>query len=452
MPSLCEVVDGTARLNLHPGQTRAWESQARIVAVVAGTQSGKTSFGPWWLNREIDRRGSGDYIAATSSYDLFKLKMLPEMREVFEHTLRIGRYWAGDGVLELRDPSTGKFLASRADDKMWGRIILRSAASKSGLESASAKGAWLDEAGQDEFTLDAFDAVLRRLSLARGRILITTTPYNLGWLKQRIMDRANGKDIDLIQFASIANPSFPIEEFEEREATMPEWKFKMFYKGQLGRPPGMIYNDFVDEYREQGGHKVRPFQIDPHWPRFVGVDPGAVHTAKIWLAHDVRADEFYLYRESLEGGKPTKEHAREAKDLAARNGERVVTWHVGQKSEEQQRLDWIDAGVPNVKEPPIHDVEGGIDKVIQLLREHRLFIFDTCTGVLDEIGRYSRVLDEMNEPTDKIKDKDTFHRLDALRYVAVGVVKPRRKSVTIGRAVGLYTSHSQPPPGRRKRR
>lgn len=34
------------RLNLHPGQVRAWRSTRRFVIVLAGTQSGKTSFFP----------------------------------------------------------------------------------------------------------------------------------------------------------------------------------------------------------------------------------------------------------------------------------------------------------------------------------------------------------------------------------------------------------------------
>lgn len=33
-----------ARLELHKGQTEAYDSQRRFVFVVAGTQSGKTSF------------------------------------------------------------------------------------------------------------------------------------------------------------------------------------------------------------------------------------------------------------------------------------------------------------------------------------------------------------------------------------------------------------------------
>lgn len=35
---------GTLSLNLHAGQTRAWANQKRFVAVLAGKQSGKTSF------------------------------------------------------------------------------------------------------------------------------------------------------------------------------------------------------------------------------------------------------------------------------------------------------------------------------------------------------------------------------------------------------------------------
>ena len=45
--------DGRMRVNLHPGQTRAHKSKARYVAVLAGSQGGKTCYGPHWLDREI---------------------------------------------------------------------------------------------------------------------------------------------------------------------------------------------------------------------------------------------------------------------------------------------------------------------------------------------------------------------------------------------------------------
>jgi hypothetical protein len=101
----------------------------------------------------------------------------------------------------------------------------------------------------------------------------------------------------------------------------------------------------------------------------VGVDPGANNTALIWLAHDPIENIYYLYRESLEGGKSTPEHVKAAQRDCKKHHERVISWHVGQKSESQQRMDWVQAGINNVKEPPIHDVESGIDKIIGLLRE-----------------------------------------------------------------------------------
>jgi hypothetical protein len=62
--------------------------------------------------------------------------------------------------------------------------------------------------------------------------------------------------------------------------------------------------------------------------------------------------------------------------------------------------------------------------VIALFKTRRLYVTDTCVGVLSEMGTYSRVVDDMGDPTEKIKDKDTFHRLDALRYLAQGLDVP----------------------------
>lgn len=142
-PQLWRREGGKIILGLHSGQLAGWDSLARLVFMLAGTQGGKTSFGPWWLNRQVNRCGSGDYLAVTSTFDLFKLKMLPELRSVFEYGLGTGRYWAADKVMDLADPSTGKFWDESQNDRMWGRIILRSAAFQVGLESATTNAACL---------------------------------------------------------------------------------------------------------------------------------------------------------------------------------------------------------------------------------------------------------------------------------------------------------------------
>lgn len=388
------------RFTLHAGQAKAWRSRARFTFVIAGTQSGKTSFVPIWLDREIREKGHGDYLAATATYDLFKLKFLPELRHYFVDMM--GWHEDKSDRIFWREWKPGKF----------DRIILRSASSEGGLESATINAAVLDECGQDDFRVTALEAVLRRLSISQGRILGTTTPYNLGWLKQQVYDvwRKGDKDYQVIQFASTMNPRFPMAEYARAKATLPAWKFEMFYNGNFTRPAGMIYGDFT------AAHKVKPFDLPPEWPRWVGIDPGPNHTAVLWAAEDTAKKCLYIYREYLEGDKTTKEHVRAVLKLS--ENERVVSWALGQKSEKQYRLDWNDAGIA-AQDPPIHEVWPGIDRVIELLKTYRLFIFDTCLGTLDQIGIYARKLDENGQVTDEIKDKEKFHFLDALRYLVL---------------------------------
>lgn len=400
---LVHIQNGKARLHLHKGQSQAWDSTRRFVFIVAGTQSGKTSFGPWLLWRETERCGPGDYLAVTATYDLFKLKMLPEMQRVFCEILPGWSWQASDRVIVSDDRKT--------------RIILRSANAPGGLESATAKAAWLDECGQDDFRLESWEAVQRRLSLSQGRVFGTTTPYNLGWLKTEVYDkwRAGNPDYQVIQFKSTMNPLFPVAEYERAKATLPRWKFEMFYNGEFSRPAGLIYEDFIDEYREAGGHLVHPFTIPPHWPRYVGIDFGAVHTAILWIAEDPEREIFYLYHSTLEGNKTTAEHAAGALEFARHSN--VVRWTGGARSETQQRMDWNQEGVP-VQQSPIIDVEAGIDRVIALFKGKRLFVFDTERKVIEELNTYSRELDDAGQPTEKIKNKETFHLADALRYDA----------------------------------
>ncbi|MFZ2406387.1 MAG: hypothetical protein WAW41_14700 [Methylobacter sp.] len=404
---LIEVNKGKLTLHFHAGQTRAWESKARFPAIVAGTQSGKTSFAPWWLWNEIETCGEGDYLAVTATYDLFKLKFLPELQKVFGGYLPDWKWMASERVLSKGNT----------------RIILRSADAEGGLEAATVKAALFDECGMDKIKVNSWEAIQRRLSLNHGRCLLSTTPYNLGWLKSEIYDRwRNGDpDFEVIQFKSIMNPSFPKDEYERMKLKLPSWKFEMFYNGEFSRPAGMIYGDFDFDTQV-----IAPVPLKPEWPRWVGIDFGAIHTALIWIVQDPEKNVFYIYRESLEGSKTTAEHAGQARANAAK--ENVVMWIGGAPSEKQQRWDWLNNGI-NVLEPYIVDVESGIDKVIELIKSKRLYIFDTCVGVIDEVGRYSRELNEHGQPTEKIKDKADFHLLDALRYDVIGLDTPTDNTI-----------------------
>ena len=100
---LADVVGDEIVLNFHSGQLQACDSEKRIVAVLSGTQAGKTSFGPWWLLREVEREGPGDYLAVTATFPLLKLKMLPEFLALFRERLQLGEWRAVDRVF-IFDP------------------------------------------------------------------------------------------------------------------------------------------------------------------------------------------------------------------------------------------------------------------------------------------------------------------------------------------------------------
>lgn len=425
----------------HLGQEIAWDSDKRIIAMIAGSQGGKTVFGPHWLYREIYGRNKtgGDYIAATANFDLFKLKLLPSMLEVFCDIHDVGRFYPGEKVLELRDPETGTFWAKHASDRMWGRIILRSAMAEGGLEASTARAAWLDEAGQPDFRLSAYRAILRRLAITRGRILITTTLYDLGWVHHEIIapcDNAPVKTFSvgkaellltddpvvsttLVQYDSILNPVYPQEEFEHARATMPDDEFDMFYRGRGRKLRSSIYDIFDRETCV-----IPSFEIPYNWARFGGVDPFGAYIAGVYIAYDPEEQKLHVYKEYDEPfGFTTQQHV--ANLLAS--GERMAFWCGGGPSERQARLDYNWYGLP-LEEPPIVDVWAQIDRVYALLKLQKLVVHDCCSGLIDEFERYRRKKNRDGELTSDIENKESFHLLDALRYAISRVTTPRQET------------------------
>jgi hypothetical protein len=277
---------------------------------------------------------------------------------------------------------------------------------------------------------------------------MTTTPYNLGWLKQKFWDiwqdgKAAAHSLIVISFPSIANPSFPKEEYERARRDLPRWKFDMFYRAIFTRPAGMIYDCF-DETR----HKVRPFAIPDDWKRFMGQDYGGVNTAAVYIAQEPLTNRFYVYREYWEGGRVAAEH----KKYMLEGEPRTPLAYGGARSEDQWRNEFANAGLP-VRQPPISDVEVGIDRVYGAFKNDELFVFDDCDELIDELLSYARELDDMGEPTEKIADKNTFHLSDALRYIMSYLRQDNKGNAKVQHGgAKLYGSRAQSRNGRTRGR
>ena len=407
VPPFREIVkdaNGEERLllHLHEGQTRAWESKKRFVMILCGTQWGKTVFGPHWMHREVVEKGEGDYLAVTATFPLLKLKMQPEFLYVFDTLLGLGKWKEGDKVFESYEKKRG--------GPMW-RVIFGSATNPESIESATANAVWCDELGQHQFQRQAWEAILRRVSVTKGRILGTTTLYEFGWFKTEVYDRwrAGDPDIDVIQGHSLMNPAFPKEEYERAQSTMPRWKFNLFYRGIYERPAGLIYDSFDEEVC-----KIKRFALPLEWPRYVGHDFGPNNTAALWYAQDPGTGYLYAYREYHAGGMSAFDHAQ--KFISMSSGENIIRRTGGANHEDGWRESFTAAGWPIVK-PRMREVEAGINRVYGWHQQNRLFIFDDMTEYLDELMSYSRKLDDNYQPTLEIDNKSRYHILDAARYL-----------------------------------
>lgn len=394
--------DGELRLNLHPGQTKVWLSNSQIVCLQCGTGYGKTCLGPHWLQNEMDQMGPGDYLAVTATFPLLRLKMLPELQYVFETLLHWGEWKASDKIFDSHEKLHGAPAY---------RIIVGSAVNPESLESATAKAAWLDEAGQHQFSRGAWEAIQRRLNIARGRIFITTTPYEFGWYKSEVYDRWRQGDpnISIIQGDSIENPTFPIESYERAREILPRWKFNMFYRGVFEKPAGLIYDAFDEDICA-----IPRFKLSDGWPRYVGHDFGPNNTAAIWFAQDPGTGFLYVYRTYLDGGLSAYDHAQKFKALST--GENIIKRVGGANAEAGWRESFSAAGWP-ISNPREHGVEVGINMVYGWHQQNKLFVFNDMHEYLDEKLSYSRELDENYEATDKIDNKSSYHILDAERYI-----------------------------------
>ena len=408
-PVYREVRGNELHLNLHEGQSKAWRSLRRFIAMQAGTQGGKTCFGVDWLHREIQKEGEGDYLGVTATFPLLELKMLPEFLHVFRDLLRLGTYSETKKVFQFHDQKT--------------RVIFGSATNPESLESAEAKAAWLDEPGQKQFRRDTWEAVQRRLSIHQGRCLFTTTLYCLGWFKTEIYDpwEAGDPDIDVIMFDSTVNPSFPPEEFERVRAKMPPWKFNMFYRGRYDTPEGLIYSSFDSKHAV-----IDRFDIPKNWLIYVGHDFGAANPAAMFYAADPGTGLLWAYHEYLPGdGKTVGERVAEFKRIT--EGYTVVK-RVGGSHQEQESRDLYTAHGWPISEPPEMNrrVKTQILKVFAWHKFNRIMVFRDLVSYLDEKQSFSRKLDDNYKPTDEIENEARYHLMAAERYIIADLEEPDR--------------------------
>lgn len=381
-------------MRAHAGQRAVLQSRAFCTAAIAGTGSGKTVIAYLWQLLSMVRRPGQTWIVAEPTERMVRRVLLTDTSRrpslvTFMRMFDLGaRYVAGTGMLYTRYGTMFLSTAERPDTWQGGHVA----------------GAWLDEAGL--MSLEAWETCVQRVGYEGGTILITTTPYNMGWLKTEVYDRwlAGDPDYNVMQFPTWANPSYPMAAIERAKRLLSPVRFGMLYEGAFGRPEGLVY-DVFDRER----HVVEPFELPASWERYGGLDFGFNDpTAGAFLAKSPDG-VYYWYDEHYLREETTQRHGAV---LMAKGGD-AYPW-VADSAQPGAIAELRRMGL-TVNPAFSKAVNDGIDTVYSLFAADRLRVFSTCKHGLDELESYVWKRSEGGFRDEPVKAND--HLLDALRYV-----------------------------------
>lgn len=384
-------------IKLHKHQDEALFAEERFVAIISGIQGGKTTAGALFARMQFDQFPQDDGLICAPTYKILQQSTLPKF---FALNPDLQEYFKkGDSVIDV--PGRGK-------------IYVRSTENPNVLEGMTLRWAWPDEAGQ--MKVDAWINLQGRVSIKQGKIFITTTWYNLGWLYTDFYNKWKQgiPNYKVVTFRSVDSPYFPKEEYERAKATMDPRVFARRYEGLPTKMEGLVYEDFNYNYHVTDNV---PTEFDVV---FGGIDWGYEAPAAIVII-GVHDDTFYLLDEFYGNHKTTPELIEIARGFKERY--KVTRWYAD--SAEPDRIEEFKRASLYTLESN-KDMEWGLNKVRQLLREERLRFHSRNKFLLDEIERYHYPPGEDGKPTKESPEKVDDHAMDAMRY-ALATYQPRPK-------------------------
>jgi len=161
--------------------------------------------------------------------------------------------------------------------------------------------------------------------------------------------------------------------------------------------------------------RINRFPIPSNYLHYTGHDFGGANPAAVFIAQDPATGLFYVYGEYLPGGgRSTAEHVVEFKELTK---DLRILKRVGGSHQEEEIRQGYGAHGWVITEPLVRDVNYGIDRVRGLFENNKVFIFNDLPHIFEELADYSWKLDADGKLTDEIRNKSSYHLMDAMRYI-----------------------------------
>ena len=296
-----------------------------------------------------------------------------------------------------------------------GKIFIRSTENPNVIEGMTLRWIWPDEAGQ--MKLEAWINFQGRLSILKGSMFATTTPYTLNWLYSDFYEqwKKGNQDYLVIQCRSCDNPYFPKEEYDRVKSTMDARTFRRRYDGLFEKMEGLVYDDF-------GSQDIIEPKVIQFKEVIAGIDWGYNNPSAIAILGVSHDNEFYLIDEYYKSGKTTQEIIEKCKYF--RETHKVRFWYPDpaepDRLEEMRRAGLYPREVNKGKD----SITKGIDALRSIIRANRFKVFNTCRYSLDEFSMY-HYPEEKEGSIDEDPVKENDHLMDAIRY-AIYTYQPKK--------------------------
>lgn len=387
---------------LHDKQMECLNSESRFTAAIAGTGGGKTVTGPIWCAKQIERavrkygRCVGMVIAPT--YKVLSRATMPCLVETFKYTQFEGIYKESKSQYVLPNDL--------------GVIWCQGADNPGGLEGGQFDFVWGDEGGQ--FKTKTYHAIEGRTGAKLAPILITTTPYGLGYLHDNWYANWKAGDVanyKIVQWASIKNPGYPMEEYERQKKNLSPEKFAERYDGSFMRLEGLCYPTMFKSFVTMGNDDLKTL-LRSSEAFFGGLDYGW-NDPFCGLNGALTSDDvLWIWFERYKSETTMPEHIKHLPMTYKYFGKETM-WASEHDPENIKLLKKAGFKVVKAKK----DIKAGIMAVNARIHQSKLkIIINRCPAIEGESEKY-RYPDKDEEIVgDKPIDKDN-HAMDALRYM-----------------------------------
>jgi PBSX family phage terminase large subunit len=402
----------------------------KYVLYCGGIGSGKTLIGCiTMLTMAIQY--PGDYLIARCYAPELKITTLKTFLEICPKEL-IDEYRVADGIVRIKASGGGT-----------SNIIFRQLEEPDKLRSLNLSGFYIDESSQvSEAAFMLLQGRLRGKGLRKG--ILTTNPNGHDWqyswfVRQDMFQNPEAKrSFQLIRAPSTENTHLPEGYVSGMMATWSPERIKREIEGSFDAFEGMVYHEFRRDV-----HVIKPFVIPREWVKVIGIDHGYRNPAAwVWGAVDYD-DNIYIYREyyrkemlieEILKGRPSQNIQG---TLTMGKGEAISAALIDPSTRARRGttgLSDYDAYLEHLPTDfPLklanNEKTAGIDRVKSYLKinpntnKPRLFIFDTCSNVIEEMSKYryaeqhTNQVGMSNEKEEPRKVDD--HAMDALRYLVM---------------------------------